>query len=96
MQNHAKPLTNKRIAVPESRQLDVLVQLLIKRGAEVTRCPLVAIYDSPHVEEINQWIGDCIQQPFDDLILLTGEGLRRLLDFARRADIESSVRLSSK
>ena len=78
------PLFAKRIAVPESRQLDVLAHMLHKRGAEVIRCPLITIYDAPDSEVVLEWVKTCIQQPFDDLILLTGEGLRRLLGVARR------------
>lgn len=82
------PLTGRRIAVPESRQLDLLAQLLKKRGAEVLRCPLVAIYDSPETEVITAWIKGCIARPYDDLILLTGEGLRRLLGFAAKHGVQ--------
>ncbi len=80
-------LSGKRIAVPESRQLDVLAGMLQKRGAEVRRCPLISIYDAPNSAEITNWIEQCIHRPFDDLIILTGEGLRRLLKFARRHDV---------
>ncbi|MBN1379272.1 MAG: uroporphyrinogen-III synthase [Gammaproteobacteria bacterium] len=61
--------------------------MLIKRGATVVRCPLVAIYDSPETDAIYHWLEECIQKPYDDLILLTGEGLRRLLGFARRGNL---------
>ena len=37
------------------------------------------------------WLGRFIAAPFDDLILLTGEGLYRLLDLARPAGIEAAV-----
>ena len=87
MTQKEKVLSGKRIAVPESRQLDVMAGMLQKRGAEVRRCPLISIYDAPDTEEIQYWIDQCIQEPFDDLILLTGEGLRRLLKFARRHDV---------
>ena len=39
-------LAGKVVAVPEARQLDVLANLLERRGAAVLRCPLVGIVDS--------------------------------------------------
>ncbi len=77
-------LAGRRIAVPETRQLDVLAGLLERRGAQVLRCPLVGIHDTDNVEQVHCWLDTCIRLPFDDLILLTGEGLRRLLGFAER------------
>ena len=85
--NRSAPLLGRRIAVPESRQLDLLAEMFRKRGAEVLRCPLVAIYDSPDTAGVNAWLEQFIGKPPDDLILLTGEGLRRLLGFARRHGI---------
>jgi len=78
------PLAGKTIAVPETRELDMFARLLERRGASVLRCPLVAIRDAPDPEPILAWIrrfanGDC-----DDLILLTGEGLKRLLGCIER------------
>lgn len=81
---NAHPLAGRNIGVPETRQLDVLVGLLQRRGANVTRCPLVSIHDTEQPEQVRCWLDSYIQNPFDDLILLTGEGLRRLLSFAER------------
>lgn len=75
-------LDGRRIAIPETRQADVLAGLLQRRGADVVRCPLVGIHDTRNVEQVHCWLDTCIRDPFDDLILLTGEGLRRLLGFA--------------
>ncbi|HVY22976.1 MAG TPA: uroporphyrinogen-III synthase [Steroidobacteraceae bacterium] len=72
-------LTGRVIAVPESRELDVFSSLLERRGAMVLRCPLVAIRDAPDPKPVLQWIVEFNQGSCDDLILLTGEGLRRLL-----------------
>lgn len=82
MKNEEKSLDGRLIALPESRQLDVLATMLEKRGAGVVRCPLVAILNTPDHESVHRWLRRCIEQPFDDLILLTGEGLRRLNGFA--------------
>lgn len=78
-------LSGRRIAVPESRQLDLFTDMLQVRGAEVLRCPLVAILDAPDPAPTEAWLGEFAGGGCDDLILLTGEGLRRLLGVAERA-----------
>jgi uroporphyrinogen-III synthase len=80
------PLSGRRIALPESRELDRLVQMLEAEGAETLKCPLVAIKDHADSEPVRDWLRGF---PFDDLILYTGEGLRRLHGFARRFDLEA-------
>lgn len=72
-------LTGRTIAVPETRELDVFSSMLERRGASVLRCPLVAILDAPDPQPILQWLREFNAGSCDDLILLTGEGLRRLL-----------------
>lgn len=72
-------LLHRTIAVPEARELDVFAAMLERRGATVVRCPLVAIVDAPDPQPVLAWIRQFIAGAFDDLILLTGEGLRRLL-----------------
>jgi uroporphyrinogen-III synthase len=85
------PLTGKRIAVPESRELDLFARMLEEQGAETLRCPLVAIRDLDDPASAEAWLGRLADGRFDDLILLTGEGLRRLISIARRAGIEAPV-----
>lgn len=72
-------LAGRRIAVPETRELDVFADLLARRGAAVLRCPLVSILDAPDPQPVLRWIREFNAGSCDDLILLTGEGLRRLL-----------------
>ena len=84
------PLANRTIALPETRQLDVLADLLERRGATTVRCPLVSILDAPDPAPIDAWLKQFIEHPCDDFIILTGEGLRRLLDFAERAGIKDT------
>ncbi len=72
-------LTGRTVAVPETRELDVFASMLERRGAQVLRCPLVAILDAPDPQPILEWVRRFNAGEFDDLILLTGEGLRRIL-----------------
>ena len=72
-------LAGRTIAVPETRELDVFTAMLERRGATVLRCPLVAILDAPDPRPVLDWIRWFNAGACDDLILLTGEGLRRLL-----------------
>ncbi|MDE2227841.1 MAG: uroporphyrinogen-III synthase [Alphaproteobacteria bacterium] len=85
------PLTGKRIAVPESRELDLFARMLEEQGAETLRCPLVAIRDLDDPAPADAWLRRLIAGRFDDLILLTGEGLRRLMGIAQRAGIDADV-----
>jgi len=81
-------LRHKTIAIPESRQQDVLADLLVRRGATVLRCPLIAIKDTPAADTVQQWLAAMIGGEFDDFIILTGEGMRRLEGFAERFDCQ--------
>ncbi len=67
------------ILVPESRELDLFVELLTAEGAAARRCPLVQILDLENTTECDDWIEEAIADEFQDAIWLTGEGLRRLL-----------------
>jgi uroporphyrinogen-III synthase len=78
-------LSGRRIALPETRELDRLARMLEEQGAETVRCPLVAIRDFPDPAPVREWL---THFPFDDLVLFTGEGLRRLHGFAQRFDLE--------
>ncbi len=82
-------LRHKTIAIPESRQQDVLADLLTRRGANVLRCPLIAIKDTPDASVVQNWMKAMIEGQFDDFIILTGEGIRRLEGFAKRFDCQN-------
>ena len=86
----ALPLTNYTVALPETRQLDVLAGLLERRGATVWRCPLVSIHDAPDPTPIQAWLREFIAHPPKDVIFLTGEGIRRLLGVAERAGLRDN------
>lgn len=72
-------LAGRRIAVPETRELDIFADLLSRRGADVLRCPLVSILDAPDPLPVLDWIRRFNAGEMDDFIIYTGEGLRRLL-----------------
>lgn len=78
------PLTGKTIALAEGRQLEELVLLLEKEGATPLRCPLLSIIDVPDPTPVRAWLADVLAGQFQLLVLLTGEGLRRLVAFADR------------
>jgi uroporphyrinogen-III synthase len=79
-----QPLAGRVVAVPETREIDIFAAMLERRGAQVIRCPMVAIRDAPDPAPILQWSRELASGSLDDLILLTGEGLRRILGCIER------------
>jgi len=79
-----QPLTGRVIAIPETREIEIFAAMLERRGATVVRCPMVAIRDAPDPAPVLQWSRKFAQGACDDLILLTGEGLRRILSCIER------------
>ncbi|NVN88799.1 MAG: uroporphyrinogen-III synthase [Rhodopseudomonas sp.] len=77
-----------RILILETREEAQFSRLLAEQGADVLQCPMFTIHDAPDPAPVAAWIGRCIARPFDDLVLTTGEGLRRLVQAARRIDRE--------
>ena len=80
-------LDNKVIALPETRELDLFARMFESRGATTLRCPLIGIRDAPDAAPIEAWLRRFGADGMDDLILMTGEGVRRLLGFADRAGL---------
>ena len=80
----ADRLNGYRILILETREEAQFSRLLAEQGAEVLQCPMFAINDAPDPAPIEAWINSAIAKPFDDLVLMTGEGLRRLMKVARR------------
>jgi len=87
-----RPLAGRRIALVEHRELDRLGRMLEEQGAETLRCPLLAIADAPDQAMVRAWIERAIAAPFDDLVLMNGEGLRRLLGAVARTGLETGFR----
>jgi uroporphyrinogen-III synthase len=77
-----KTLQGMRILVPESRELDLFATMLGAEGAVALRCPMVRILPLHDAADASLWIDRCRDGAFDELILLTGEGLRHLLEIA--------------
>lgn len=85
------PLAGRRILVPESRELDLVAGMLEKQGAVALRCPLVAIHDLVDTTPVEAWIARLSGGAFDDLVLFTGEGLRRIMAVAERIGATEGV-----
>ena len=85
-------LAGRRIVVPESRELDLFVSMLERQGADAIRCPLVTILDLEDKAPAEAWLRRLTQGAFDDVILFTGEGLRRLIAIAEAAGIAQEAK----
>ena len=83
-------LAGRRIVVPETRELDVFARMLEQHGAITIRCPMISITDVADAAPVVAWLRRFTGDPPDDLILMTGEGLGRLVGFARRAGLEEA------
>ena len=78
-------LRGKTIALAENRELDELARLIEAHGGVPLRCPLVTIVDTDDDASVRSWLERLYEGGFDDIIFLTGEGVRRLYAFAERA-----------
>ncbi len=83
----AGPLSGRSIALLETREAERLAQMLREQGADVVSVPAVAIVDAADPAPVLAWIKRFIADPADYLVLLTGEGLSRLHELARRTGI---------
>jgi uroporphyrinogen-III synthase len=81
-------LSGFRILILESREEAQFSRLLAAQGAEVLQCPMFAICDAPDQASIQTWIRRYIETPHDDLVLTTGEGVRRLVKAAQRIGLD--------
>jgi uroporphyrinogen-III synthase len=81
-------LNGYRILILETREEAQFSKLLTEQGADVLQCPMFTINDPPDPAAVEAWIRDAITHPFDDLVLMTGEGLRRLMKAARRIALD--------
>src|SRR3569833_3726118 len=84
----AERLNGYRILILETREEAQFSRLLSEQGADVLQCPMFTIHDAPDPAPVEAWIQRFIVQPCDDLVLMTGEGLRRLMKVVRRIGVE--------
>src|SRR6478752_9317544 len=84
----ADRLSGYRILILETREEAQFSRLLTEQGADVLQCPMFTIRDAPDPAPIEAWIKRSIERPLDDLVLTTGEGLRRLMKIVRRVGVE--------
>src|ERR1700694_1722100 len=84
----ADRLNGYRILILETREEAQFSRLLAEWGADMVKCPMFPIHDAPDSAPVEAWIRRFIEKPFDDLVLMTGEGLRRLMKVARRINLE--------
>lgn len=84
-------LEGRIVALAETRELDRLAEMLEVEGARVWRCPMVAIRDAPDPRPVEVWLRALVAGRFDDVVFLTGEGLRRLVALAERLGFAAEV-----
>ncbi len=85
------PLENRTVALAEGRQLEELAQMLEKEGARTLPCPLLSILDAPDEAPVLAWLERLRAGAFDWVVLLTGEGVRRLMSAADRHGLREPV-----
>lgn len=68
-----------------------MAAILESTGARTLRCPLVTILDAPDPAPVDAWLQRLASGAFDDVIFLTGEGVRRLLARAAIAGLHDAV-----
>src|SRR6202163_2817151 len=86
----ADRLNGYRILILETREEAQFSRLLAEQGADVLQCPMFTIHDAPDAAPIEAWIRRFVDKPCDDLVLMTGEGLRRLMKVGRRIGIDQA------
>jgi uroporphyrinogen-III synthase len=86
----ADRLNGYRILILETREEAQFSKLLAEQGAEVVQCPMFTIQDAPDPAPVEAWIRRALDRPFDDLVLMTGEGLRRIVKLARERGLDQA------
>lgn len=87
----ADRLNGTRILILETREEAQFSKLLAEQGAEVVQCPMFTIHDAPDPAPVEAWIRRAIDRPLDDLVLMTGEGLRRIMKLARTRRLDAAL-----
>src|SRR3954462_1212264 len=84
----ADRLNGYRILILGTREEAQFSRLLAEQGADVLQCPMFTIHDAPDPAPVEAWVRRFIEQRCDDLVLMTGEGLRRMMKVVRRLGLE--------
>ncbi|MHC2755021.1 uroporphyrinogen-III synthase [Bradyrhizobium liaoningense] len=87
----ADRLNGYRILILETREEAQFSKPLVEQGAEVVQCPMFTIHDAPDPAPVEAWIRRAIDKPFDDLVLMTGEGLRRIMKLAGARGLDTAL-----
>ena len=75
-------LNGLSILLPESRELDLFASMLEAQGAQALRCPLVQILPPDDPLPALCWIDRMIADTPDETVLMTGDGLRKLVELS--------------
>jgi len=84
-------LRDRRIAVPESRELDLFSQMLERLGASVLRCPMVRVRPLDETADLDRWLKALAQSGHDVLVFYTGVGVAHLVAGAERLGLKDEV-----
>ncbi|MEX0381883.1 uroporphyrinogen-III synthase [Spiribacter sp. 1M153] len=88
-----QPFEGYRIAILETRQATELAGLLERRGAVVEYCALIGIKPTPDTDRVDRWLKRFINDhTINDLVILTGEAIRRLHDRAQLIGMDTALR----
>ena len=84
------------IAVAEGRDLEKLAGMLESGGAEVIRCPMLAMVDPVDVKRLDDFLSALINGDFDEVVFMTGEGVARFFAHAARVDSAEALEVALK
>ena len=86
------PLQGRTVALAEGRQLEELAEHARKgRGRRCCAARWCSILDAPDPAPVVAWLRELVSGRFAYVILMTGEGVRRLLGFAEREGLRDAV-----
>jgi uroporphyrinogen-III synthase len=81
--------TEWRIALPSASDLDAAARLIHEHGGVVQRFSLTGAPGAARPFE--RWLAELLAGEFDDVVFLSGQGVRLLVEFARQVDGEEEL-----
>ena len=87
--NDSSVFLARRIALPETTDLDATAALVREHGGEVHRFAVPGVAGSALPFE--RWLAELLDGEFDDVVFLSGQGVRLLVEFARGMGQEEEV-----